>query len=214
MNHREVYKRLSEGVDIRYKDESKSMQLLAKVMFFNRRFMDMTTTLGKTIYFPSRAWVEEQPYRAWRVLAHEMVHIEDGQKLGWRFPVMYAMPQGLAVFALLGLVLQSWWPLLFLLFLAPLPAPWRRAFEMRGYAMSMAVSFWVGRDIPQEERDRIALNFTGPEYYFMWPFKDAVRKEIGHWVKKILCGEIFEQGKVYGHVHQTFKLVKSRSSAN
>lgn len=207
-DHREMFETMivSEGVRVRYKDESRYMRLLGKVLFWNPRFMtNFTTTIADTVYFPSRQWVEEDPLRAWSILAHELVHIEDYQntKPRWLFGVLYGMPQGLASLAILAPVLQIWWLLLFLLFLAPLPAPWRKNAEMRGYAMTMAAHYWLhGSGILQSQKIGIAENFTGPDYYWMWPFKGAVEREIGRWSRMILCDEIEAQGAVFGRVRK------------
>ena len=214
MDDKEMYETLvlEEGVKIRFKDESPFMQLCGKLAFFNPSFMtSITTTIGDTIYFPSHKWLEESYGRAWRVLCHELVHVVDYRKqgkAGWLFGGMYTMPQGLAALALLGLPLQSWWFLLFLLLLAPLPAPWRKAAEMRGYAMSMAVRYWTfGGGIPQDLKEHITLNFVGPKYYFMWPFRGAVEREIGRWSKMILCEEIQDVDAIYDKV---FTMIRAR----
>lgn len=213
-DHREMFETLivSEAVKVRYKDESRYMKLLGKLMFWNPRFMsNVATTIGETVWLPSRQWVEEDLLRAWLVLCHELVHVEDYKacKPRWVFPVLYAMPQGLAVLALLAPVLQQWWPLLFLALLAPLPAPWRKSAEMRGYGMSMAAAYWFGKGgIPQAQKQEIAQWFTGPDYYFMWPFKGAVKREVGRWSRMILCNEVFAQGAIYERVH---RLIKARS---
>lgn len=211
-DHREMFETLivSESLKVRYKDESGVMWLLGKLVFWNPAFMTIATTLGTTVWLPSRKWVEGDPFRAWVILAHELVHVEDytNSKPRWLFTVKYSLPQSLAVLALLGLVLKAWWPLVFLVLLAPIPSPWRKNAEMRGYAMSMAATFWFHKSgIPQAQKERIAERFTGPGYYFMWPFKGAVNREIGRWSKMILCDEIFGQGAVYARVH---KLIKAR----
>jgi hypothetical protein len=212
-DHREMFETLivSESVKVRYKDESRGMRQLGRLLFWNPAFMtNFSTTFGATVWLPSRKWVDDDPFRAWVVLCHELVHVEDytNSKPRWLFPVMYSMPQGLAVLAVLAAVFQIWWLLGFLVLLAPLPAPWRKNAEMRGYAMSMAATCWVNKTgIPQAQKEQIARWFTGPDYYFMWPFKGAVQREVGRWSKMILCNEIFGQGDVYARVH---KLIKAR----
>jgi len=45
------------GLRIRYKDESVLMRLIGAALVPNPRFLThFTTTLGRTVYFPSRAW--------------------------------------------------------------------------------------------------------------------------------------------------------------
>jgi hypothetical protein len=213
-DHREMYETLvvAENVTIRYKDEARGMRLVGKTMFWAREFMtEVVTTIGSVVYFPSRKWVEEDYERAWTLLSHELVHVEDYQSKGkwrWLFFATYAMPQGLAILALLAIVLKAWWPLVFLGCLAPLPAPWRKHAEMRGYAMNMAVYFWAhGGGIPQDLKEEITSYFTGPLYFFMWPFKRSAANEVGQWSKRVLCDEIFECGPIYGRIQ---KMVKAR----
>ena len=190
-------------VHISYKDESLFMKILGVILFFNKRFMSrMTTTIMDRIWFPSRERVRVWPSHYWRTLCHELVHVVDYRDKGWWFMLSYMLPQALSLFALLGLVFQSWWFLLFLLFLAPLPAPWRKKAEMRGYAMSMAVDKWYYReDLSEGYRNDLIETFTGSGYYFMWPFKGWVRKEINLWADRINSGEIFEHGDIYRYVH-------------
>jgi hypothetical protein len=203
-DHKAMFEDLarSEGVTVRYKNESWLMKLIGALMFFNRDFMrGFVTTIGETVYFPTREGVANNYHHSWSVLAHECVHANDYRENKALFMLGYVMPQGLALLALLAPVLWSWWPLLALVCLLPLPAPWRKESEMRGYAMSMAVIFWYGRSgIPQAEKARIAESFTGSEYYFSWPFKGAVDREIGRWSKRILCNEMHQYGAVYGRV--------------
>lgn len=184
-----------EGITVRYKNEHWWWRALGKNLCES-----FVTTLGTTVYFPSRAWVNEDPQRAWMVLCHELVHVEDYRACNpqMMFYVLYAFPHWLALLAILSPILWSWWPLAFLLFLAPWPSPWRHQFEMRGYAMSMAVEYWFRRrGIPQALKEAIANEFTGPSYFFMWPFKDAIAREIGRWSKRILCEETDVDGDVF-----------------
>lgn len=217
MDHKEMFETLVREweVKVRYKDESAFMKLCGTLAFFSPGFMtDVTTTLGNTINFPSRKWVKEDYAGAWQTLCHELVHVVDYRrlgKLGWLFWIGYAMPQGLFVLALLGIPFQSWWFLLFLLSLAPLPAPWRKWAEMRGYAMSMATHYWThGGGIPLDWKEYVIEKFVGPTYYWMWPFRGAVEREVGRWSKKILCEEIQAENEVYNKV---FKMIKTRKAA-
>ena len=45
--------------------------------------------LYKTIWLPSRAWVEENPTRALAFLCHEYIHILDRMEEGFKFSVNY-----------------------------------------------------------------------------------------------------------------------------
>jgi len=107
-------KELHPSFSMRFKDESKLMKLLAVLMYpFNNRFMDgFVTTLGSTVYFPSRRLLSLRWEEYARVLAHERVHIWDGEQRPIRFNLGYAFPQWLAVIGLTAFaVLGSWIPL-------------------------------------------------------------------------------------------------------
>ena len=204
MDHREMFEALqkSERVTVKYKDESWLMKLIGWVMFYNRGFMaQVITTFGETVYFPSRTFVESDYQASWMTLAHELVHVEDYRKNKPLFLLGYAMPQLLAFLALLAPMLWSWWPLLALVFLAPLPAPWRRNSELRGYAMSMAVWYWQTRSgIPQSIKTEIVKFLTGPDYYFTSWSKQNLTEEVGRWSKRVLCNEMAQYGDVFVRV--------------
>ena len=99
------------------------------------------------------------------------------------FSALYLFPQCLASLALLSFLaiwLSSWW-LMFLcclLFLAPLPAPWRATFEMEGYTASMLVYYETYGSIPEALTDYISKHFYSMDYFLMWPFKNRVKKKI------------------------------------
>lgn len=81
-----------------FKDETPWMKVLDFFATpFNPKFMSgYTTTFGKTVYFPSRAYYENSPKSSFTVLAHEFVHMVDSDKSpGW-FQFSYALPQVLA----------------------------------------------------------------------------------------------------------------------
>jgi hypothetical protein len=92
------------------------------------------------------------------------------------------LPQALAILALGALfAFVSKWFLLFLLallFLAPIPSPARAKAELRGYGMSIKSRLWDGQAVSQERIDYYVKHFTGPGYYFMWPFKSCVQKKL------------------------------------
>lgn len=173
------------GFRLAYKDESWSQKLLGKLMSpFNSGYLtSFTTTLGKTVYFPSREFYTRTPYHSFSILAHELVHLRDDQKHGLWFGVSYLMPQILFVpfllAALLGLIWSAWSLLLLvpaLACLAPWPAPWRAHWEGRGYAMTMAVTFWAWGSIMSNQKESIAKNFYGPNYFHMVWGKDKAMK--------------------------------------
>ena len=157
------------------KRNSLFMKLLSKVLFFNKKFMSSyITVIGSKVYVPSLPWKSDNPYGACEVLSHEWVHMKDGKRLGIWFKLLYLFPQILAPLALIGFL--NPWFFLFALCLLPFPALWRAKFELRGYTISMAVRYWILKKEPNY--DFFVKQFTGPNYYFMYPFKEGVRRRL------------------------------------
>ena len=186
-----------KGVKIAYKDESILMKVLSKVLFFNKRFMtDYVTTVGSTIYFPSREWERKRKaigqYRLNALIAHEVTHVLDMRDMGrYRFVWDYLFPQGMAVFGLLSLA-AFWnvWMLAFLLFFASLykwPSRGREAIEVRGYAASLAALYWDLGIVYEDDPEWVISQFTGPAYYYMsdnrkvvtWRFRKVLEEIYG-----------------------------------
>lgn len=120
-------------------------------------------------------------------LAHETVHEHDRKKYGnVAFSLMYLFPQVLALGAFLSLLaiwFGPWWLLAlgFLLFLLPLPSPTRTKLEVRGYQVTMMIlekAYGYSREKLAGEAERISREFTGPAYYFMWPFKKNIQERL------------------------------------
>lgn len=198
------------GFAVGFKTENTVSKILGVLAYpFNPRYMqDYTTTRFPRVFFPSRAFVEENPRRAWKILAHEFVHLWDRQQRGLAFNLGYSFPQILAVLALSALLaiwLGPWalFGLVPLLALAPLPAPWRKEAERRGYSMSMAVNGWRYGDVRESTKTWIAEQFTGAPYYFMWPFPESVAAFLDAAERDILSGDLFEWdgAEPYRQVH-------------
>lgn len=181
----------SEGITIKYKDESPFMVALSKILFFNKRFMSSyTTTIGNTIYVPNRQYPLVNASKYVHILFHELVHVSDSRKDGLvRFCLQYLMPQSLSLLALLSVfAFVSPYFLLFLLallFLLPAASPWRTRYEARAYAMSILFYWWYYKMPVRDDKGwltrsypRIVENFTGWSYYRMCPSKDKVHQEI------------------------------------
>lgn len=192
-------------INIVYKSESWLMRIISWVLFFNPNFMKgYATTIGNTVYLPDSAkeWPEEALQT---LLAHEHIHVFDNQtdKL---FKVKYLFPQIISLLALF-VVPFSWWGLLFLLFLAPLPAPWRKHYEVRGYTMSLAALHYIlsKKSTPENEElmwqslEKNAKYYDsvlkGSAYYWCWPW--GIEKELTEAIHSIRSGDIFKDGNVY-----------------
>lgn len=107
---------LVPGFRVAYKDETGWMKALAAVVKpFNPDFLTRyTTTVGKTVYFPSRQVYEASPKGSITVLAHELVHLLDDQAHPWLFRLSYLFPQALAPLAFvayLAMAGKQGWPL-------------------------------------------------------------------------------------------------------
>lgn len=198
------------GFEIRYKDEDRGfvLKVVATVIgIFNARFMTgYTTTLYPVVYFPNRANLESDYEHYFKVLAHEYVHLWDRKNKGVWFSLSYLMPQIFSVFSLLSIFaifnLSFLWCLLFLLFLAPFPAYFRKEWEMRGYAMNLAVSMWKNSGpAPRMVRQSLRRPFLSWDYYKMWPFSNSLENDINTWAEKILSLEVLKEGEPYEHVY-------------
>lgn len=205
-HHQDIYTDLMglalqefKGFRVRYKDQSLLMKVFNWVLgVFNPTFMtNYTTVVGNTVYFPSKFYVVRDYHRAWRILAHEMVHMED-RKRNPGFGLLYLFPQVLfpvclALFLVLGL---HWWSLLSLLFLAPLPAPFRMHAEAKAYAMTLATGYWITGQASDFHKNQILREFSGPGYYFMWPFRSHARKVLDAYFSQVLSKRVFSRSSM------------------
>lgn len=125
---------LFPGFNIRFKNESFFMKVLGFfVSPFNPTYMtDFVTTIGKTVYFPSRTTFEQDVWQRLQVLAHEFVHVHDGDKHWW-FSPSYMFPQVLAVIPLLAFGVLAW------------PHPWLLVLPFLAFPLAHLnkVAFWV-----------------------------------------------------------------------
>lgn len=178
-------------INIKYKDESLGMKILGKALFFNKTFMtEYITTIGSTVYFPSRKYIDSRPLSSSIILMHEMVHINDSKKLGFLYPLLYLSPQILCPILGLIFLLFSWKLALFsLIFLLPFPAYFRMKFEKRAYFASLyilkALSVRYGfASMLRTNKDYFLKQFKTSAYYYMWVFKD-LDKEFEEVAKKV-----------------------------
>ena len=173
----EKYGRDRYGIEIAYKDESKFMQLLGKLLFFNKRFMtSYTTTISDTVYFPSRDSVKQNRDTAALVLGHELQHVNDAHKMTFPiFALMYLSPQIFALLAILAIWFSPLW-LLALVCLLPIPSPGRTVLELHGYAVStVLIRRWCSW------RADCVSQFTTSAYYWMWPFSSPLINFFSKW---------------------------------
>lgn len=127
------------SLKVRFKDASLLMRVLSLLLYpFNPNFLtDYATTLGHTIYFPSKAKYEESLVNSMAVLSHEYVHMWDSRKHPVWYKVSYVFPQILALIPLGVFVTLT------------AACPWILLWIVFGYLVSCACakllgsSFWV-----------------------------------------------------------------------
>lgn len=188
------------GLRLRYKQEVWWWRWLVKVV---GPLESVATTLGYTVYLPSRAWFEALGDRqAVALLAHELVHMADRKRLGWKFYLLYTWPQCLAVLAALAVFRWEW--LLCLAFLLPWRALGRYKLELRGYTMSLAVEQWMSH-LPRVGAKAKAM--SGPTYYYM-AHNACAFYDLSRALDSIRAGSLLEGGEeaeVFRQVHAIVK---------
>lgn len=190
--------------NVAFKQDSAFMKFLSVIMFFNKKFMtEYITTIGNTVYLPSKESYEKEPEFWLDSVIHEFIHAMDYKKYSILFSLSYLLPQLLVMGSLLSLFaiwysklwLLSLW---FLTFITPLPAYFRMKWELRGYTMDAALAYW------REPRKMIVANdyvnmTLGPGYYFMWPFRKNMSNRFLSNFSEIYNGTILKD--------KTFKIV-------
>ena len=167
------------GIQLRDKSSSWLQRFIGVLLFlptggsYMHRFW---TTIGRTVYAPSRRNSFD-----WSVLFHEAMHVRQHRRHPILHSLTYLCPQLIAIPAF-GIMLLAfglaWWSLLGLLFILPFPAYWRMRSELEGYKMSVAAYELHRSGLGWEAIDHIRGNFTGPAYWFMWPFGASIEREL------------------------------------
>lgn len=199
------------NLNIKFKNESLLMKIIGVILFFNPSFKNnFITTIGNTVYFPSKEYLEKKNYEVLPIIFHEYVHVIDNNKYKL-FKLLYLFPQILAPLALIFSFI-SWYIalMIFIILILPWPAPWRKKFELRGYKMSLFAQSEIYKEINLDNIISLAKlkmsakhynqNFAGSSYYFMWPF--GVQKDLDETVDKILSGDILTEDDIYVKVKE------------
>lgn len=204
------------GFSVEYKTESLVSKIIGVLVWpFNREYMtSYTTTRYPHVFFPSREFVEGNYRRAWKILCHEYVHLVDRLAKGVWFDISYLSMQLWAVFSLSALSAIWVGPigllgLTALIFALPWPSPGRREAELRGYTMSMAVNHWRYGDVHDTTKDWMVQHFTGSDYYFMWPFKNDMRRRLYDAEFRLDDGTVFEwdESGAFYDIHDFLKMM-------
>ena len=180
----------SKNIQLLPKSSSKLMKAIGWIFGITKispQFMERYyTTIGETIYVPDSILENPVVENLVRTVAHETVHIADSNRLtGALFKFLYLFPQSMASVALISLLaplsLKFLWCLLFLLCLAPLPAPFRYLFELRAYRTSIIFARKTD-DLTDEQMipiyEWIEKQLCSNLYYWTWPFPKTVRKHL------------------------------------
>ena len=222
-----------EGFQVKFKNESTLMRLIGFLIFFNKAFMTgFITTVGRTVYWTTKESLEARSETGSIVtLAHEYQHAKDADhRTAILFGLLYLFPQVLAApglllalaspvwitLMLLGTLTWTWWLLPFiltLLFLTPIPAPWRTHYELKGYTMSLFATneFLKEMGYPKEQRieqlrgqiESKNMQFTSGNYYFMWPF--GVEGKLHDAVGAIISEEIMDDDPIYPEIAKAIR---------
>jgi len=176
-------------VKVKNKKHSKLLKILRPILeLFNKDYWNgYITTLGNTIWVPPH-WNEETDTKSQLdIIAHEVMHVLQSQKLTSPvFRFLYLFPQslsGLALLSFLAIPFGASWLLclLFLLVLAPIPAPFRYMFELEAYRVRLVFyehAWRTSQAQKQEAKDKIINNLSKADYYFTWPFPKTIQKHL------------------------------------
>lgn len=154
-----------------------TLYIVSFMWLWNRRFMS-----GFVTTFAGRMWVPDDFYPAigWETLAHEGVHLDQAKREGgllWGLKYLFPAPLAILSLGAIGAVWTPWaWLcLLFLVFLAPLPAPWRVKYEREAYFITAVCNARTGWDILDPDYlDWHVENYCGWGYYKpSWNRKDT-----------------------------------------
>lgn len=158
---------------IKFKNESLLMKIISTLLFFNKDFMSSyVTTIGKTVYFPSKEHFYKNEESSFIVLCHEAMHVNDSNKYtGLLFSFLYLFPQALFLFGFFGFL--NPWMFLCFFFLLPLPSI-RAYFEYRAYLVTLYVKNKMNYRIYIYD---IIKQFTTSRYYWMFPFESLLEKK-------------------------------------
>lgn len=194
------------GFEIVYKNKSVMQKFLGKILFFCPGYYDrFISTFYPKVYWPSEEKYRESVTSSFYTLAHEYVHLCDGKENRFWFGFSYLMPHWfvfLAFLSLLSIWFSNWWlmSLVSLIFVLPWPAYWRTKWEVRGYAMDMAIDLWRGGVVSEIEKEILVKHFTGWSYYKMWPFRKGITKKLEAMEQAIHSGDILLMSPAYKDV--------------
>lgn len=180
----EVGVKVNPKIQIIEKDKTWWMRVLS--WFFvksriNPAFETYYTTIGNKIHAPvGYDSFDDKGITA--IIMHEVLHIKDAKTFSrFLFSISYLLPQILALLTIPVMFMFGWWGLLFLAFLAPIPAYFRYIWELRAFRIQILLSrkvFNYSEEEMQGVRDFIKTNLSESYYYFAMPFKNKIEKDL------------------------------------
>jgi len=183
----------NRGVKFGTKSDIWWMRLVGMFMPDFMRYV--VTTLGNTIYLPDDYTKGRSKTAVLATLAHEYVHVSDYRRSKLFLP-SYVFPQLLAAFSVLAAFGAFYAPMYYflgaLVFLLPLPSPFRLYWELRGYSMSMAVEIWTKGHLSPDTYNNISLSIRGTTYWH-YISKTALHRKLSKQLKKIENGDILKE---------------------
>lgn len=178
---KEVISNYNPKFKIRPKEESKLFKFFAPLIkLINPKFFSSYTTTMFGVMWVTPTFFDKDHIDALEVTAHEGRHEYDKKRLPWGvFELLYSFPQVLALIFVILSIFLNWWFLFGLVFLGPLPAPWRYHFEMKGYTTRrMWARYVYGLDENTWDDDVVELMSSLNTYYMAWPFKKWIKKDL------------------------------------
>ena len=136
--------------------------------FMSTFMVDFITTIGFTVYVPD-CWASMTDGNRLIVLRHERVHMRQRVKYGsFLFSFLYLfcpLPAGLAYF--------------------------RMKFEREAYEETLQATYDVYQSYANTPKfkEEIIRNFTGPAYFWMWPFPKSMRSWFDRASAAVLVGD-------------------------
>lgn len=128
-----------------------------------------TTTIGTRVYV-TREWTKRSGWAKAATLRHEQVHMRQRRYLG-----------------------AVWYSLSYLFWVFPIGLAWGRCrLEREAYEESLlAYAEYYGANFLKDPKlkHRIVSHFTGPDYFWMWPFHDDCSRWYDRVVAKLVAAE-------------------------
>lgn len=185
----EIGKKYNKKAQIRPKSESKLLKVIRPFAeLFNKNFWDgYITTIGSTIWVPDGWYERGNTLSRLQTVSHEVIHLKQSNSQGsFIHSFLYLFPHSLAPLSLLSLLAipfgLGWLTcLLFLLCLAPIPAPFRYVKELEAFRIGVLYFLYAYGSSPETQqryKEFVIVNLAKSPYYFTWPFPKWIQKDL------------------------------------